>query len=337
MNNWVFWEKTRFLRNIFYMKKLFLFFLLSLIGIKSGTSQISSNLSFSLSSGPFLPVDANNCGVDLPTAYLVSVAATNNGSAEINVGTLGLDSMPSGWRVIGPSNAEYIVGKIPAGETRTAFYFVAANCADQGNTVNIRFTANNGTNTQYYRPSITVEGIISANSAGAITSKIASLDILGSVVYDTITYSFSGFKSGNHMLMNPSSLVTFKASLLKLVESEVIAAPNNIGLSVGDKNKTYFTAGFNAQGSTAYDVTQVFKWRVVGFGDSTMLVPMSANQQGGTNIKGLVGDSIWGTGGKPIYISQNANTITMAKYCDKIKYNVGDTLVYSLVLKTHPH
>src|SRR6056300_1378850 len=305
---------------------------LSFLSFSFAQSQISSNLSFSLTSGPFLPVDANSCGVDLPTAYLVGVKAVNSGSTEINVGTLTLDSLPnSGWSVIGPLNAEVKIGKLAANQERTAFYYVRANCSDKGNLVGLRLTANNGSNTQYFRTSLTVEGIISANSAGSITSNYANLDVIGSIVYDTITFSFSGFKSGNHHLMNPSSLVTFKATLLELQECEVLSVSHTgLGIAAGDINKTYFKAGFNAQGSTNYTVTQVFKWKVVDFGDSTLLVPMSANQQGGTNIKGLVADSSWGSTGKPVVISSSANTISLTKSVSPSRYSQGDTLTYSL-------
>src|SRR6056300_1709149 len=305
---------------------------LSFLSFSFAQSQISSNLSFSLTSGPFLPVDANSCGVDLPTAYLVGVKAVNSGSTEINVGTLTLDSLPnSGWSVIGPLNAEVKIGKLAANQERTAFYYVRANCSDQGNLVGLRLTANNGSNTQYFRTSLTVEGIISANSAGSINSNYANLDVIGSIVYDTITFSFSGFRSGNHHLMSPSSLVTFKATLLELQECEVLSVSHTgLGIAVGDINKTYFKAGFNAQGSTNYTVTQEFKWKVVDFGDSTLLVPMSANQQGGTNIKGLVADSSWGSTGKPVVISSSANTISLTKSVSPSRYSQGDTLTYSL-------
>ena len=314
------------------MLKKFLTFLIVMAFYVKAFAQISSNLSFSLSSGPFLPVDANSCGVALPTAYLVAVEVKNNGSTEINAGAVSLDSIPSGWEVIGPLNAEVKIGKLAANQARTAFYFVRANCADKGSVKGIRFTANNGLNTQYFRPNLTVEGIISANSAGSITSSYANLDIIGSTVYDTITFSFGGFKSGNHHLMNPSSLATFKAKLLTLQECVVLSAPANIGIAAGDKNKTYFTAGFTAQGSTNYDVVQLFKWKVVDYGDSTLLVPMSANQQGGTNIKGLVADSSWGAGGKPVVISNNANTVSMSKTANKTRYTPGDTVTYTLTL-----
>ncbi|MDA8629672.1 hypothetical protein N9M15_05595, partial [Bacteroidia bacterium] len=305
---------------------------LSFLSFSFAQSQISSNLSFSLTSGPFLPVDANSCGVDLPTVYLVGVKAVNSGSTEINVGTLTLDSLPnSGWSVIGPLNAEVKIGKLAANQERTAFYYVRANCSDKGNLVGLRLTANNGSNTQYFRTSLTVEGIISANSAGSITSNYANLDVIGSTIYDTITFSFSGFKSGNHHLMNPSSLVTFKATLLELQECEVLSVSHTgLGIAAGDINKTYFKAGFNAQGSTNYTVTQLFKWKVVDFGDSTLLVPMSANQQGGTNIKGLVADSSWGSTGKPVVISSSANTISLTKSVSPSRYSQGDTLTYSL-------
>jgi len=314
------------------LKKLQLLLATFLFSLTS-FSQISSSLTFSLSSGPFLPVDANGCGVSLPTAYLVALNVINSGSSEINCGSITLDSLPnSGWAVLGPLNSLVRIGKLAANQSRTAFYYVRANCADKGSTKGFRFKADNGTNVQYYRTSVTVEGVISANSAGAITSNYANLDIIGSIIYDTITFSFSGFQTGNHHLMNPSSLASFKATLLELQECEVLSAPSNMGISVGDKNKTYFTAGFRAQGSTSYDVKQVFKWKVVDFGDSTLLVPMCANQQGGSNIKGLVADSSWGSTGKPVIISANANTISMRKTVNKARFSAGDTLIYTLRL-----
>lgn len=118
---------------------------------------ISSSLSFSLKSGNVFPVDANNCGVDAPTASFVAVEAYNSGATEINVGNLTLDSVPTGWKILGPSGGKYTIGKLAAGQRKTAFFYVHANCADKGSTKGFRYTADNGVNTQRYRPAINCE------------------------------------------------------------------------------------------------------------------------------------------------------------------------------------
>jgi len=317
---------------------LFLFTAILTISNSLIAQTISSNLSFSLKSGNVFPVDNNNCGVAAPTAYFVAVEAYNSGTTEINVGSLTLDSVPSGWQIKGPINGKYQIGKLGAGQKKTAFFYVHANCADKGSTKGIRFTADNGSNYQYYRPSLNVVGILTTASAGSMTSKVSSLRVLGAYIMDTVTFSYQGFPSGGEMLFSPSTLVTFKSNLLKLEKVKVVSAASGIGVIPGDQDLLYFNAGFTASGSTNYDVKVLFKWKVVGLGDSTLLVPLSANQQGGSNVKGKVGDSLSNLSSTPIILAKwinmvnGSNAITVTKTSNKTTYNAGDTLVYSVAL-----
>jgi len=91
------------------LKKISTFLLLcSGFVANSAISQtISSNLSFSMKSGNVFPVDANNCGVDAPTASFMAVEAYNSGSTEVNVGELKIDSVPTGWVILGPNGGKY--------------------------------------------------------------------------------------------------------------------------------------------------------------------------------------------------------------------------------------
>ncbi|MEK0439663.1 MAG: hypothetical protein RLZZ504_579, partial [Bacteroidota bacterium] len=317
---------------------LFLFTAILTISNSLIAQTISSNLSFSLKSGNVFPVDNNNCGVAAPTAYFVAVEAYNSGTTEINVGSLTLDSVPSGWQIKGPINGKYQIGKLGAGQKKTAFFYVHANCADKGSTKGIRFTADNGSNYQYYRPSLNVVGILTTASAGSMTSKVSSLRVLGAYIMDTVTFSYQGFPSGGEMLFSPSTLVTFKSNLLKLEKVKVVSAASGIGVIPGDQDLLYFNAGFTASGSTNYDVKVLFQWKVVGLGDSTLLVPLSANQQGGSNVKGKVGDSLSNLSSTPIILAKwinmvnGSNAITVTKKSNKTTYNAGDTLVYSVAL-----
>ena len=298
---------------------------------------ISSSLSFSLKSGNVFPVDANNCGVDAPTASFVAVEAYNSGATEINVGNLTLDSVPTGWKILGPSGGKYTIGKLAAGQRKTAFFYVHANCADKGSTKGFRYTADNGVNTQRYRPAINCVGIVTTASAGSLKSKVSKLRVLGAMIMDTVTFSFQGFGTNEEMLFSPSTLVTFKSNLLRLEKVKILSAPTNMGVVAGDEDLLYFDAGFNASGSTQYDVSVLFKWKIVGLGDSTLLAPLSANRQGGP-IKGKVGDSLSNLTSTPIILakwismSPGTNAISVTKTCNKSVYNVGDTLIYSIAL-----
>lgn len=331
-------EKESMINN--RIKGFSLFLLTALMSVTQSLSAqtISSNLSFSLKSGNVFPVDNNNCGVAAPTAYFVAVEAYNSGSSEINVGSLTLDSVPTGWQIKGPLNGKYQIGKLAAGQKKTAFFYVHANCADKGSTKGIRFTADNGSNYQNYRPSLNVVGILTTASAGSMASKVSSLRVLGAYIMDTVTFSYQGFPNGGEMLFSPSTLVSFKSSLLKLEKVKVVSAASGIGVTAGDQDLLYFNAGFGGSGSTNYDVTVLFQWKVVGLGDSTLLVPLSANQQGGSNVKGKVGDSLTNLSSIPIVLAKwinmvnGSNAITVTKTSNKSTYNAGDTLVYSVAL-----
>ena len=150
------------------LKKISTFLLLcSGFVANSAISQtISSNLSFSMKSGNVFPVDANNCGVDAPTASFMAVEAYNSGSTEVNVGELKIYSVPTGWVILGPNGGKYQIGKLAAGQRKTAFFYIHANCADKGSTKGFRFTADNGSNTQRFRPAINCVGVVTTASAG---------------------------------------------------------------------------------------------------------------------------------------------------------------------------
>jgi gliding motility-associated-like protein/uncharacterized repeat protein (TIGR01451 family) len=299
---------------------------------------ISSNLSFSLKSGNVFPVDNNSCGVAAPTAYFVAVEAYNSGSTEINVGQLQLDSVPTGWSILGPLNGKYPIGKLAAGQKKTAYFYAHANCADKGTTKGIRFTADNGSATQKYRPALNVVGILTTASAGSMQSRVSSLRVLGAYIMDTVTFSYQGFPTGGEMLFSPSTLVSFKSSLLKLEKVQVVSAASGIGVTAGNEDLLYFNAGFTGSGSTNYDISVLFKWKVVGLGDSTLLVPLSANQQGGSNVKGKVGDSLTNLTSTPIILAKwlniptSANTISISKTVNKSSYAAGDTLTFDIAL-----
>ena len=86
---------------------------------------ISSNLSFSLKSGPVFPVDANNCGTQLPTAHFIAVEAYNSSStATINVGTLTLDSLPTNWSIKGPIGGINKIGYLSPGQRKTVYFYL---------------------------------------------------------------------------------------------------------------------------------------------------------------------------------------------------------------------
>ncbi|MFM6953120.1 MAG: hypothetical protein ACKOXR_08300, partial [Bacteroidota bacterium] len=332
-------EKESMMNNRIKGFSLFLLTALMTVSQSLSAQTISSNLSFSLKSGNVFPVDNNNCGVAAPTAYFVAVEAYNSGSSEINVGSLTLDSVPTGWQIKGPLNGKYQIGKLAAGQKKTAFFYVHANCADKGTTKGIRFTADNSTNYQRYRPSLNVVGVLTTASAGSMKSKVSSLRVLGAYIMDTVTFSFQGFNIGAEMLFSPSTLVSFKSNLLRLEKVKVVSAASSIGVVTGDEDLLYFNAGFNASGSTNYDISVLFKWKIVGLGDSTLLVPLSANQQGGSNIKGKVGDSLSNLTSTPVVLAKwismipGTNAITVTKTCNKSVYTAGDTLTYNVALK----
>ncbi|MFN5260765.1 MAG: hypothetical protein ACK5C1_09270, partial [Bacteroidota bacterium] len=290
-----------------------------------------------MKSGNVFPVDANNCGVDAPTASFMAVEAYNSGSTEVNVGELKIDSVPTGWVILGPNGGKYQIGKLAAGQRKTAFFYIHANCADKGSTKGFRFTADNGSNTQRFRPAINCVGVVTAASAGSLKSKVSTLRVLGAHILDTVTFSFQGFNINEEMLFSPSTLVSFKSNLLRLEKVKVISAPSSIGVTAGDEDLLFFSPTFKASGSTQYDVSVLFKWKIVGLGDSTLLAPLSANRQGGP-IKGKVGDSLSNLTSTPIILakwinlSAVTNGISVTKTCNKSIYSVGDTLTYSISL-----
>ncbi|MEY4432158.1 MAG: hypothetical protein RLZZ44_288, partial [Bacteroidota bacterium] len=295
---------------------------------------ISSSLSFSLKSGPVFPVDANNCGIDLPTAHFIAVEAYNSsGSATINVGTLTLDSIPTNWSIKGPISGINKIGYLSPGQRKTVYFYLRAKCVASGTALSFRFKAQNATNYQYYRPSVTLESVITAAAGGSLVSKLSPARILGGYVWDTVTYAFSSFRTGYHMVFSPTSAVTFKYKSLNLESVEILSADAGLGISAGTKDILYFTAGSNASGSTNYNMTVLYKWRIVGVADTIVIAPFVCQEQGGSpgNIKGIRGDTTKATG-KLVIVPLNANTISVEKTCNVSTYAAGDTVTYNIKL-----
>ena len=278
---------------------------------------ISSSLSFSLKSGPVFPVDANGCGVQLPTAHFIAVEAYNSSvSNTINVGTLTLDSLPTNWTIKGPINGINKIGYLSPGQRKTVYFYLRAKCATGGTAIKFRFKAANTSSYQYYRPSMTIESVISAAAGSALVSKISTARILGGYLKDTVTYTFSSFRTGYHMVYSPTSQVTFKYNSLNLESSEIISAASGLGITAGTKDALYFTAGSNASGSTNYNLTVLYTWRIVGLNDTIVIAPFVCQEQGGTagNIKGIKADTTLSTG-KKIIVPLSANNISVTKTC----------------------
>jgi len=315
-------------KNVQFKKLVFcLFFAIHL----NANAQISSNLLFSVTGGGKFPVDANGCGVAKPTASFLVIKITNNSTTDVlNAGEVTLDSIPSGWTILGPTGGKSIAGKLDPGQSKSLFYYLRANCADKGLTKGIRFTADNGLATQHFRPAIFVQPIIVTASAADITSSIRKLSVLGAIIRDTINYTFKGFGIGEPVLYSPSGLATFKPTLLELQRVYVNSAAPNLGITAGTEDVLEFSAGFTATGSTAYPLQAIAEWKIVAVGDSTQLLPFCANLQGGP-IKGVSGDSV-ATPKKVISIPTSANHISISKTVDVSSFKPGDTLTYTITV-----
>ena len=182
------------------------------LSVNSVYSQsISSSLSFSLKSGPVFPVDANSCGIQLPTAHFIAVEAYNSSaSVSVNVGTLTLDSIPTNWTIKGPLNGINRIGVLAPGQRKTVYFYLRAKCVAGGTSHKFRFKAQTTSSYQYYRPTVTLETVITAAAGSSLASKISSARVLGGYVKDTVTYNFASFRTGYHMIFSPTSQMSFK-------------------------------------------------------------------------------------------------------------------------------
>ena len=186
---------------------------------------------------------------------------------------------------------------------------------------------------QYYRPTVTMQTVISAAAGGALASKMSVARVLGAYVKDTVTYEFASFRTGYHMIFSPTSQTTFKYNSLNLESSEIIAADPALGVTVGTKDILYFPAGSNASGSTNYPLTVVYNWRIVGINDTILIAPFVCGEQGGSagNIKGIRSDTVLATG-KKIIVPVTANSISVTKTCASTKYSPGDSITFDIKL-----
>ncbi|MFN6292665.1 MAG: hypothetical protein ACK4ZQ_01165, partial [Bacteroidota bacterium] len=305
------------------------------LSVNSVYSQsISSSLSFSLKSGPVFPVDANSCGIQLPTAHFIAVEAYNSSaSVSVNVGTLTLDSIPTNWTIKGPLNGINRIGVLAPGQRKTVYFYLRAKCVAGGTSHKFRFKAQTTSSYQYYRPTVTLETVITAAAGSSLASKISSARVLGGYVKDTVTYNFASFRTGYHMIFSPTSQMSFKYNSLNLESSKVISAASGLGVTAGTTDILYFTAGSNAPGNTAYPLTVVYTWRIVGLDDTILIAPFVCGEQGGTagSIKGIIPDTIQTTG-KKVIVPITANSISVTKTCGSAKYSPGDSVTFDVKL-----
>ncbi len=323
-------QKNNFLKGFIAFSCFIFAFLPSFVA----SQNISANLTFSLKSGPVFPVDANSCGTQLPTAHFIAIEAYNSSTtASVNVGTLTLDSLPTNWTIKGPIGGVNRIGYLSPGQRKTVYFYLRAKCATGGTAIKFRFKAANTSSYQYYRPSMTIESVITAAAGSALVSKISTARILGGYLKDTVTYTFSSFRTGYHMVYSPTSQVTFKYNSLNLESSEIISAAAGLGISAGTKDALYFTAGSNASGSTNYNLTVLYTWRIVGLNDTIVIAPFVCQEQGGSpgNIKGIRADTTLSTG-KKIIVPLSANNISVTKTCASAKYSPGDTITFNIKL-----
>jgi uncharacterized repeat protein (TIGR01451 family) len=296
------------------------------------------DVSISLISGAKFISDSNNCLADGPRRAHVGYTITNTSGHTLNdvQATLNISSLNSTFAFAGspqPQNPTISLGTLANDEKLTAFWYVSYPCHPQPNS-SVTFTVTvademPGTVTSAGN-TITSYSSISAGTGGQVNGfSIAGSAVVGQVLNLDVDYEFGNVGAGNEFFMQPVGNFDFNAGCFQLVGSEVTAS--DLGaLTVGTKDKLYFTAGGN-QGGSGHVVTVRYRFNIRCANTSTISNPYAAQTSGSTNLKYT---SNFGDPGASVTFPVASFPFTISKSVtpDNIDPESGGTVTYTVVI-----
>ena len=248
----------------------------------------SSQVTISRSTAPFFILDSNNPCNAGPRAAYVGVKIVNNSSTDtlFNV-FIKLDSISgnTGFRLLGPNDSVENVGRILPRDSVTGYFYVKYPCT-HNLTANYFFkVGNNVAGTVAFGTSIFTRSSISANAGGQLVSqKIGYYDALGTILADTVLYEFGNVQSGDEITLQPNGDTTFRATRIRLLNSQVIYSDIPAAVPVGTRDKLYFISP-QSYGGSGKLVRVVYFFLNHLYNDSTSFFPYAGLTSGSTNFR----------------------------------------------------
>ncbi len=304
-------------------------FLLTTVSVFALTG---GQVTITRTTAPFFMLDSNNPCTSGPRAAYIGIKIKNISATDTLFGLqVRLDSIQGNslFKLIGPADSSLNTSKILPGDSSTTYFYVQYPCTHALTATFYFKISDNKSGTVSFNTSIITRSSISANAGGQILSnKVVYYDALGTIIIDTVVYSFGNIQSGDEIEMQPNGDTSFKADRVILLNAKIIASAVN-GLTVGTIDKLYFVPTSGTGGSTN-NVTMVFYYKNSLLNGSTQLNPYSGTTSGATNFKYTGNFGIISTG---VITTPNAIKTSITKSASCGICDPCDTVTYTLNIK----
>jgi len=299
-------------------KNRVLFFVSFLFSI--GVSGLNpSHFTIQRITAPYFIVDGNapttvtRCYVGFEVVNKSNSATTYS---NLSFSILNINSSVPGqnYSILAPLSGKINVGTLRPGESKVCYYYVQypANTSPVA-TFNTELKDATVTGlTQSF--SIYNRSSISANAGGISQSSLNNQDLVGGLVTDTVTYTVGNVRNGDEADFQIASTPNFDPTKLQLVETKIVQS-SVPGIRNGTTDSLYFITGNGGVGST---IKVLWKFRIVDFGFTTYILPLSGATSGSTNYKYAI-NSAYGIG-IPVTIAASSNKLSISKNADADVY-----------------
>lgn len=290
-----------------------------------------AQVAVSRSTEPYFILDSNTpCGAG-PRAAYVGIQIRNISGSKLNRVTIKINNVTptSKYKYLGNgTDSTRWIGRLNAGDTGTAFFYMKYQCALDNDTCYISFTvSDSASGTVTFNTKVYTRNSISANAGGQlITHSFSTAKNLGVLVTDTVVYSYGNIQNGTEVNFQPNGDTLFNPSSLILINSQILSSQIN-SINVGTRNKTYFMATANTNGSSNQVKVVYYYLNKLQPGDSTIVHPYAGMTSGNTNYKytGNYSDPLFSK-----YLVSTSGNISMTKSISSYYGHTGDTVTYTL-------
>ncbi len=296
-----------------------------------------SQVSVTRSTAPFFMLDSNKPDVDGPHAAHVGIKVRNTSGGQLNqvyvkitaLTKSGTASASLGY--IGTSDSIQWVGKLGSSDTGIAYFYIKY----PGNTAfndTIKLTVavgDSASGTVTFQTQIILRSSISANAGGLLVSRtLSTFRHVGTLVTDTVTYSYGNVQTGDELTLYPCGDTTFKAGSFQLINAQVLSSAV-ASVNVGTRNTLYFVATATTGGSGNQIKMVYYYLNKMVAGDSTIIAPYAGLTSGNINFKY---SSNFGTAGFVTYFLSAIGSLSVTKSISSIHNYPGDTVTYTVTV-----
>jgi hypothetical protein len=270
-----------------YFRQILIFLMTFLLTTVSVFALTDSLVTLKRTTAPFFILDSNTPCASGPRAAHIGIKIINKSATDTLFGLqIRLDSIvgDSRFKLIGPADSSLNSGRLLPRDSSTTYFYVKYPCTKDLPATFYFKISDKRSGFVRFNTTVATRSSISANAGGDVIShKLAYHDALGTILVDTVVFSFGNIQTGDELELQPCGDTTFNADKVILLNTKILASAVT-GLTVGTQDKLYFIAPSNSGGSNNY-VTMVFYFKNSLFSDNTKLNPYSGTTSGSSNFK----------------------------------------------------